>query len=152
MTQTHHRPRRAGADSQPRPDHHVSQSICMHLGSPCPSLARMLEALSGALDKARDVTEADFQICGESRLDGCDRHCPAQYVASHDRIRVFCDVSKEADTEALNLFADALFSPVSSGIAAAVIAQRPCAIGEVRSLLPRQKADPKDAAPLVDAL
>ncbi|UWS80127.1 hypothetical protein N1037_03615 [Phaeobacter sp. G2] len=110
--------------------HHFSQSICMHLGKPCPALTRMLTALAGALDKARPVTSAEFELCGDSLLDGCARHCPARFIASHDRIRVFCDVSEAADTATLDLFADTLFQPDSRAFSTTKLHQPPCAMGE----------------------
>lgn len=122
--------------------HHFSQTRCMHLGGPCPALGKMLQALAGALDKARPVTEEDFEICGESILDGCPRHCPARFFATHDRIRVFCDVTDTAERAELDLFADMLLSPAGTPQAASRISQRPCALGEVR---PRQ---PRPAVPL----
>lgn len=110
--------------------HHFSQSICMHHGAPCPALARMLTALAGAVDKARPVTTAEFELCGESLLDGCARHCPARFIATHDRIRVFCDVTDTTETQALDRFADSLFQPNSPAFSAAKLERRPCAMGE----------------------
>lgn len=114
--------------------HQFSETTCTHLGGPCPAMARMLRALATALDKARPVTEGDFEICGESILDGCPRQCPARFFATHDRIRVFCDVSPKADRGTLDLFADALLSPTSLGFPADQISAYPCALGEA---LPR---------------
>ena len=110
--------------------HHFSETTCRHIGGPCPAMTRMLRALAGALDKARPVTQEDFEICGESILDGCSRECPARFFATHDRIRVFCDVSAEADRRKLDQFADALLSPRSTGFPAGQTATYPCALGE----------------------
>lgn len=123
--------------------HHFSQTTCMHLGGPCPALAKMLQALTTALDKARPVTTEDFEICGESVLDGCPRSCPARFFATHDRIRVFCDVTKTAERGKLDLFADMLLDPTSAAQPASGIQERPCALGEVRP-----KQTPSRVAPL----
>ena len=120
--------------------HHISQSICMHQGSACPALTRMLTALAGALDKARPVTTPEFELCGESLLDGCARHCPARFIATHERIRVFCDVTEAADTKALDLLADSLFQSDSRAFATAKPSPRPCAMGEALPKPPRQQA------------
>ena len=72
--------------------HEFVSTTCMHLGRPCPAAQRMLKALAQALDSARPLTQDDFEISGESRLDGCEKACPARFAANHSRIRVFCDV------------------------------------------------------------
>ena len=110
--------------------HYFSQSICMHQGAPCPALARMLTALAGAVNKARPVTAPEFEMCGESLLDGCARHCPARFIATHDRIRVFCDVSEETDTKSLDLFADSLFQAGAGSPSTVALSPPPCAMGE----------------------
>lgn len=112
--------------------HYMSQTSCIHMGGTCPALARMLETLTAALNKARPVTTDDFEICGESKLDGCQRNCPARFFAAHDRIRVFCDVSQSAEREDLDHFADMLMDPRQIAKPAIAIQERPCAFGEVR--------------------
>lgn len=119
--------------------HHFSQSICMHQGSSCPALSRMLRALAAAVDKARPVTAPEFELCGESLLDGCARHCPARFVATHDRIRVFCDVRAAADTLSLDRFADSLFQPNAGAFSAAMLEHPPCAMGEAIPMLPQPR-------------
>ncbi len=121
--------------------HHFSQSICMHLGAPCPALSRMLAALAGAVDKARPVTTPDFELCGESLLDGCARHCPARFIATHDRIRVYCDVEAATDSKALELFADSLFQPDAQGFSGTQLDHRPCAMGQAIPRLPHHRPD-----------
>ncbi|MEP4036985.1 hypothetical protein [Pseudophaeobacter sp.] len=120
--------------------HHFSQSICMHQGTTCPALARMLTALAGAVDKARPVTTEEFELCGESLLDGCARHCPARFIASHNRIRVFCDVTVTTDTKALDQLADTLFQADSRAFSVAKPGPRPCAMGEAIPKPPHQQA------------
>lgn len=110
--------------------HFFSETICTHTNSPCPAMGKMLRALAGALDKARPTTQEDFEISGESRLDGCSRQCAARFFASHERIRVFCDVNAEADQNRLDQFADMLLSPTSSGLPASGLNPYPCALGE----------------------
>lgn len=110
--------------------HHFSESICSHLGAPCPAMHRMLRALAGALEKAKPLTEDDFEICGASELDGCNRQCPARFFATHDRIRVFCGVSAEGDRSGLDRFADSLLSPDAVNIPTGRFAELPCAFGE----------------------
>lgn len=120
--------------------HHFSETTCTHIGSPCPAMGEMLRALAGALNTARLVTDEDFEICGESSLNGCPRQCPARFFATHDRIRVFCDVNAEADQSKLDLFADALLSPRSMGFPATQVTAYPCALGEA---VPKQRTTPK---------
>lgn len=136
-----------GSDTH-KDTHHISQSICMHLGKPCPAVARMLSALASALHRARPVTADEFELCGESLLDGCARHCPARFIASHARIRVFCDVTDASETEALNLFADTLFHPNSPAFAATKLEQHPCAMGQaLPSSPPRSLPSPLSQRP-----
>jgi predicted metal-binding protein len=125
---------------------HLSQTTCMHLGAPCPALTKMLQTLAAALSKARGLTDADFEFSGDSVLGGCARHCPARFVATHDRIRVFCDVTPAADTAELDLFADTLLMAAGPGSAITGIKQRPCAFGEVRPRPLHQPSAPKDAS------
>ena len=118
--------------------HDIVATTCLHLGRPCPAAERMLRALAGALDKARSVTRDDFEITGESRLDGCEKACPARFTARHDRIRVFCDVASATDMAALDRFADTMLSPTA--LPAAVfctvrdVTELPRAFGEARPL------------------
>ncbi|MCD9148103.1 hypothetical protein [Pseudophaeobacter flagellatus] len=123
--------------------HRISQSLCLHTGTSCPALARMVTALTGALDKARPVTTPDFELCGESKLEGCPRTCAARFVASHHRIRVFCDVPPAAETSALDRFADALLVPSQEAfpLVASTLPHRPCALAQVLT----KPLDPKQA-------
>ena len=129
--------------TQAEETHHLSQTTCMHLGTHCPALTRMLQALATAMTKASALTDADFAFSGESFLDGCNRRCPARFVASHARIRVFCDVTPDADTAELDLFADTLLLSASPGSPASRIKQRPCAFGEVLPRHLHQQSAPK---------
>ncbi len=110
--------------------HRVMLTECQNSGGPCPALDRMLKALSQALHSAKALTDKDFEITGESLLDGCARHCPARFVAAHDRIRVFCGVSPSADQVALDRFADMMVLPYAAALPASRIKARPCAFGE----------------------
>ena len=122
----------------PEQTHDFVATTCLHLGRPCPAAERMLRALAGALDRARGVTQEDFEISGESQLDGCEKACPARFAASHDRIRVFCDVSATTETETLDRFADAMLSPDMIALHASSSAEVPRAFGEARPIsLPR---------------
>jgi len=118
----------------PEQTHDFVATTCMHLGRPCPAAERMLRALAGALDRARAVTRDDFEISGDSQLDGCEKACPARFAASHDRIRVFCDVSASTETETLDRFADAMLSPDMADLPARSAAEVPRAFGEARPL------------------
>ena len=111
----------------------TSQSLCLHTGGPCPALARMVTALTGALDKARPVTTPEFELSGESKLEGCPRTCDARFVASHHRIRVFCDVPPAAEISALDRFADAFLAPAQTDfpLVASTLPHRPCALAQV---------------------
>ncbi|WP_083100612.1 hypothetical protein [Pseudophaeobacter leonis] len=128
---------------------HLSQTTCMHLGAPCPALTKMLQTLAHALSKARTVTDADFEVSGDSVLGGCARHCPARFVATHDRVRVFCDVTPAADTAELDLFADTLLMTAGPGSPTTGITQRPCAFGEVRPQPRHQPSAPKDTSAML---
>lgn len=110
--------------------HVFSETTCTHLGAPCPAMSRMLQALAGALHQARDVTQEDFEICGQSNLDGCARQCPARFFATHERIRVFCDVQAETERRSLDRFADTLLAPQAAAMVADQISDRPCAFGQ----------------------
>lgn len=112
--------------------HDFVATTCMHLGRPCPAAERMLRALAGALDKARHVTQEDFEITGDSQLDGCEKACPARFAARHDRIRVFCDVAPATETADLDRFADAMLSPVLAGVGLTSAEAMPRAFGEAR--------------------
>ncbi|NIZ14159.1 hypothetical protein [Phaeobacter sp. HF9A] len=114
--------------------HDFVATTCLHLGRPCPAAERMLRALAGALDQARGMTQEDFEITGESLLDGCEKACPARFAASHHRIRVFCDVSPTTETETLDRFADAMLSPEMMSFASAAREEMPRAFGEARRL------------------
>ena len=111
--------------------HDFTLSVCMHLGRPCPAANQMLRTLAKALASAKGYTEDEFEVTGESELEGCDRSCRARFQASHDRIRVFCGTEEDADLPALNRFADAMLSPTAApyhGTAA------PRSFGEARPL------------------
>ena len=112
--------------------HDFVATTCLHLGRPCPAAERMLRALAGALDKARHVTQEDFEIIGDSQLDGCEKACPARFAARHDRIRVFCDVAPATETAALDRFADAMLSPALDSFGLASAEAMPRAFGEAR--------------------
>ncbi len=113
--------------------HDIVATTCLYLGRPCPAAERMLLALAGALNQARAVTRADFEITGDSQLDGCEKACPARFAARHDRIRVFCDVTTSADTADLDRFADAMLSTGLDGLSAPP-REMPRAFGEARPL------------------
>ncbi len=114
--------------------HDFVATTCMHLGRPCPAAERMLRALAGALAHARDVTCEDFEMTGESQLDGCEKACPARFAARHDRIRVFCDVTASTETATLDRFADAMLSLDGTFPAATALTDMPRAFGEARPL------------------
>lgn len=118
--------------------HFYSATDCLHTGSPCPAAVRLINKLSEALSKAEAVTTANFEITGQTRLPGCHKNCPAQYNASHELIRIYCGVSKAADSKQLARFADAVFSVGNSGHIIGQMLERPCALAQ---------ANPNPAAP-----
>lgn len=91
------------------PSHSCAATYCITLGRPCPAAQRMLNALSASMNQAKAVTEEHFEISGEASLSACEAGCMARFIASHSRIRLFCDVPKSADQTALDQFADACF-------------------------------------------
>lgn len=125
-----------GAEGTQRMDqqrsHEFVSTTCMHLGRPCPAAQRMLKALAQALDSARPLTQDDFEISGESRLDGCEKACPARFAANHSRIRVFCDVTSSTKTETLDRFADAMLSSDANTMSSTCVSEIPRAFGEAR--------------------
>ncbi|WP_416367755.1 hypothetical protein [Tritonibacter mobilis] len=120
--------------------HEFVSTTCLHLGRPCPAAQRMLAALAKALDSARGLTKDDFEISGESRLDGCEKACPARFAANHARIRVFCDVQATTKTETLDRFADAMLSADGGSAHGTSSADMPRAFGEARPARPPVQA------------
>ncbi|KIC11952.1 hypothetical protein RA19_04820 [Leisingera sp. ANG-M1] len=110
--------------------HFFAATDCKHLGRPCPAAERMIAKLAEAMTKAKPLTQEDFEITGTSALDGCPRKCPAQFVASHDRIRLYCGVGEDAPREGLDQFADAILNRDGKGFAAGALKSRPCALME----------------------
>ncbi|KIC21574.1 hypothetical protein [Leisingera sp. ANG-Vp] len=110
--------------------HFYAATDCKHLGRPCPAAERMIAKLAEAMTKAKPLTQEDFEITGTSALDGCSRNCPAQFVASHDRIRLYCGVGEDAPREGLDQFADAILNRDGKGFAAGALKSRPCALME----------------------
>lgn len=110
--------------------HGYTATDCPDLGRPCPAAERMITRLAAALTQARPLTQEDFEITGNTVLDGCPKSCPAQFAASHDRIRIYCGVEAQTPRAGLDRFADAMFSPGDSGFAATTAKARPCALIE----------------------
>lgn len=132
----------------PRPKtHRIAVSDCRHTGATCPALERMLKALCQALNSAKGLTDEDFEISGESQLDGCDRQCAARFFASHDRIRVFGGAEASAQQSGLERFADMLLTSEGSALPAGCLPSPPCAMGQA---LP-QKTAPDTASYSIDA-
>ncbi len=88
--------------------HDCAVTHCMLLGRPCPAAQNMLNALSASMDRAKGLTKDEFEIAGQTGLSACAKGCMARFVASHQRIRIFCDVSDQADQSGLDRFADAM--------------------------------------------
>lgn len=110
--------------------HIFTATLCRHTGRTCPALARMAEKLAQAMDKAKPVTTEDFEIEGNSTLKNCPHACSARFRASHERIRIFCDVGADEDGNRLDQFADTLLSPEAVMLPAGWLAQPPCALLE----------------------
>lgn len=129
--------------------HVYAATDCKYLGKPCPAAQRMVAKLAEALSAAKPLTEDDFEIAGSTRLEGCPRACPAQFVASHERIRIYAGVEDSAPRAELDRFADAILGPsatanaaaglVTAGLVAATLKTRPCALVEA---LPKTTAQP----------
>ncbi len=109
--------------------HLFTATVCQHTGKTCAAVQRIVEKLSQAMVASKPMTSDDFEIEGTSVLKHCPRECPAKFIASHDRIRIFCGVTPEAETGELNRFADALFDPTPHSLASRMF-ERPCAIAE----------------------
>lgn len=107
-------------------------SNCPHLGRPCPAADHMLRTLAQAMDAAQPVTAEDFEITGDSQLQGCPNGCPARYIASHNRIRIFCGVDAAAQAHTLDQYADHMLSPNYTPMPAHVAANAPRAFAEAR--------------------
>ncbi|WP_240336760.1 hypothetical protein [Tropicibacter sp. Alg240-R139] len=117
--------------------HLFTATVCQHTGKTCPAVQRMAEKLSQAMEASKPVTSDDFEIAGNSVLNHCPMECPAKFEASHDRIRIFCGVTPEAETEDLNRFADALFDPHPHPLTSTRF-ERPCAIVEAEPVTVHQ--------------
>lgn len=125
--------------------HVYAATDCKYLGKPCPAAQRMVAKLAEALSAARPLTEDDFEITGSTRLEGCPRACPAQFAASHERIRIYAGVDDSAPPAELDRFADAILGPLSAagstgGLAAATLKTRPCALVEALPRTAEQQA------------
>ncbi|WP_293577614.1 hypothetical protein [Phaeobacter sp.] len=124
--------------------HSYSLSTCMHLGRPCPAAERMIARLSSAMMQARSSTQDDFEITGTCQLDTrdakCPASCPAIFVASHDRIRVFGGVAQTDDQTELNRFADALFDPEAAPMVSTDTMSLPCSLAQAVPLPPKPSA------------
>ncbi|MCL6282318.1 hypothetical protein M3P21_02155 [Ruegeria sp. 2012CJ41-6] len=108
-----------------------AETQCLITGKPCPALARMVDRLADAMDSARTVTAADFEIEGSAQLAHCGQDCTAVYRANHARIRMFAGVAETADLDVMNLYADAMMDPEGQGFPAPDSAP-PCAMIELR--------------------
>lgn len=86
--------------------HDFISTWCPRAKGVCPAAKLTVEKLAGALRASRPLTDDDFEICGTGQLEGCPQACLVRYVASHKQIRLFCDVSPEADDDGLMAFAD----------------------------------------------
>ncbi|WP_461403740.1 hypothetical protein [Falsiruegeria mediterranea] len=120
--------------------HLFTATVCQHTGRTCPAVQRMAEKLSQAMMASKPITSGDFEIEGSSVLKHCPMECPAKFTASHDRIRIFCGVTPEAETEGLNRFADALFDPDPNPLTLTQF-ERPCAIAEAVPVTVRQPSE-----------
>lgn len=118
--------------------HLFSATVCQHTGKNCPAVNRMAEKLAQAIAASKPITTDDFEIEGDSVLKHCPHDCHARFVATHDRIRIFCDVTSEIETSDLNRFADALLKP-SSGPITLALSQSPCALVEVLPIKPSKQ-------------
>ncbi len=107
-------------------------SNCPHLGRPCSAVNHMLRTLAQAMDMAQPVTADDFEITGDSQLQGCPNGCPARYIASHKRIRIFCGVDAAAQADTLDQYADHMLNPSHTPMPAYVAANAPRAFAEAR--------------------
>ncbi|MFV1490939.1 hypothetical protein VWX97_09845 [Phaeobacter sp. JH18-32] len=117
--------------------HGYSLSTCQHLGQPCPAAERMIARLAAAMGQAKAVTTEDFEIAGTCELTACDRPCEARFAARHDRIRIYCGVSQEADLAGLDRFADALFLPSADSLPLAKLPDYPCGLAQAVPLAPQ---------------
>lgn len=114
--------------------HDCAATHCTKLGRPCPAAMRMLKALSASMATAKGITEENFQMTGQAALNACAEGCMARFVASHDRIRVFCDVDKTANQSDLDLFADIMLCDTSpTAVALAPLPVRPRALAQALS-------------------
>ncbi len=111
--------------------HDCAATHCPKLGRPCPAATRMLKALSASMTQAKGVTEDNFQMTGHAGLNACPEGCMARFVASHYRIRVFCDVADTADQTDLDRFADVMLCDTSPGtVGLGKLPARPCALAQ----------------------
>mgnify|MGYP006999719756 CR=1 FL=1 len=117
--------------------HRYSLSNCQYLGRPCPAAERMLSRLTTALGQARTVTTDNFEIAGNCELTACDRPCQARFSASHDRIRIYCGISPEADQGSLDQFADALFCQGADSRPITRLPEYPCGLAQALPLSPQ---------------
>ncbi|MBE1285653.1 MAG: hypothetical protein GJ676_20240 [Rhodobacteraceae bacterium] len=108
--------------------HRFSASVCRHTGKPCPAAARVVRALAQAVDSAGRAASPDFEIEGSLDLDGCQRNCTARYSGNADMIRMYCDVSEQAEATMLDHMADALFSDDFIALPSVPSDEVPCAM------------------------
>ncbi|MGI9369584.1 MAG: hypothetical protein ACR2O2_12185 [Ruegeria sp.] len=110
--------------------HLFTATLCQHTRKPCPALAHMAKALARGMSTSAPMTADDFELEGNVSLTHCKKGCNAVFCASRDRIRVFCDVAKDDDTDRLDRFADMLFNCDAMPVPTITQANRPCALLE----------------------
>lgn len=114
--------------------HSYQATTCPRIGRPCPHAACLIAHLAQSVAKSRPFTEEDFEITGFGPLKGCGASCSAQFVARHDRVRMFCGVAEDAERAPLEAMADAMFDQGGHGRALSLPAfsARPLALIEGR--------------------
>lgn len=78
---------------------------CCRTGRQCHAALNLARKLSSA-GKLACSTQPDFEMTGESRLDGCPLSCIARFALSQQGVELYCGAEPDDDLDDLATFAN----------------------------------------------
>ena len=69
---------------------------CPRIGRVCPAAEAMARTLARA-DRCARQAVPDFEMTGQTALDGCSLHCAALFELSGQGVALYCGVEAEAE-------------------------------------------------------